>query len=120
MKKALLLCLFPALAHAGALSDTLCGANPVTCHSVPNSGGPAVDLIYYDYLRGQIVVTIGLARYDSGLYAVPASSLSWGNKVLTDQNGNQLILSASFRTWSTVSGRTRLTHWELMGGSVTR
>jgi hypothetical protein len=120
MKKALMLCLLPALAHAGALSDTLCGANPVACHSVANSDGPPVDLLQYDYLRGHIVVTIGMARYDSGLYAVPASALSWTNTVLTDQNGNQMLLSAAFHTWSTVSGRTRLTHWELVSGSVSQ
>jgi hypothetical protein len=118
MKKALMLCLLPALAHAGTLSDTLCGANPVACHSIANSDGPPVDLIQYDYLRGHVVVTIGMARYDSGLYAVPASALSWTNTVLTDQSGNQMLLSATFRTWSTVSGRTRLTHWELVSGSL--
>lgn len=118
---ALLLALILAsfAAQAGTLADTLCGATPTVCKNVANRDGPSVDLLQYDWAHGRVLVTLGGELYDSGLYALPNGSMAFSVLTLTSANGGQILLSATFRTWSTVSGRTRLTHWELVSGSVT-
>lgn len=115
-----LVLLLSAPIHAGTLSDTLCGATPTVCKNVANSDGPAVDLLQYDWAHGRVLVTLGGELYDSGLYALPNGAMAFSGLTLTSADGGQILLSATFRTWSTVSGRTRLTHWELVSGSIVR
>lgn len=114
----ILICLLAsAAAQAGTLADTLCGTNAV-CHSVPTSGGPLVDYLQYDWAHGRVLISQGGKIYNSGLYALPNGALTWSYLPLVSDDGQIVYLSATFRTWATVSGRTRLTHWELTMGWV--
>lgn len=110
--------LLSAVAQAGTLADTLCGINAV-CHAVPNGDGAApIDYLQYDWAHGRVLLSTGGKIYNSGLYALPNGVLTWSYLPLVSDDGHIVYLGATFRTWATVSGRTRLTHWELTSGSV--
>ncbi len=111
----LLLC---AATWGGTLTDTLCGTNAV-CHNVPNADGAPMDVLQYDWAHGRVLVTMSGTLYDSGLYALQGTPMSWSSLPLWSAEGAQILLSAVFHTWRTCSGRTCLTHWELTGGEVT-
>ncbi len=110
MKLAYLLALIPALACASeSLPDTLCGTGATA---------KCGDFLTYQTAYGRVLVDVNGVQYVSNYGAVPAGAISFSNVPAYATDGSSVLVSASFKTWVTSSGRTRLTHWDLLGGMI--
>lgn len=108
MKYLATLVLITSIAVADTLPDQLCGVGTVaTCQNLT-----------YQSQYGRVLVEVNGKQYASNYGAIPQWAYSFENVPAYATDGSSVNVSASFRTWTTRSGRTVLEHWELLSGSV--
>lgn len=112
-----LLCLTVAgLAHAGdvTLADTAC-TNYVCFNPAPGVAYVGTDASY-----STAIAMVGGVLYTGATTSVSGDAIT---AELHSADGRQIVLTAAFRKWVTVTnaGRAhyRITHLELLGGSIT-
>jgi hypothetical protein len=107
-----------ASAETVTLGTTTCGTLK-QCVEIPNDA--ALDLNLY---ASPAYPWVHLYIDGVSFYSPSGNGMTFTNLAFTDPVGNIVYLSATFSTYKTCvrsgRGQTCLTHWSLLGGTITR